>query len=284
MRRPGRDARRRNRNIGTAKAGHGQNNKMRIPEPRLIKGKQDVLFYENLENPVVLTRKVGDRTITFLVEPVQPGFLHACTPDDIAQVLRLLPQAHTNEIDLIVLRQPKRKQQRLSPVWGRLQYWSEIQQFEGVAIHLETHRINGIQRWHKSLAPDDAQELERLAQDGHLIVPERRHYAVHTNLSAVRATQLYRTLPHEVGHCVDYLNTTHAADGDEWIFLWNLFWSKPNRDRETFAHRYATKFWQHEKKAETIPFEQILNEEKMTAEGLSLSWFKLQDTIPVLDS
>jgi hypothetical protein len=127
VRRPGWDARRRNKNIGTAKAGHGQDNKMRIPE-HWIGGKL-ILFHEKLDNAVTLTRTIGDRNITILVEPVQAGFLHACTPDDIVKVLRLLPQKHTEGIDLVVLRQPKRKERILSPVWGRLQYWSDIQQY-----------------------------------------------------------------------------------------------------------------------------------------------------------
>lgn len=269
MQRPGWDARRRNKNIGTKKSGHGQNNQMRISEG--CKGGRYPLFYEDLENPVVLNRNVGDRDITFLVEPVQPGFLHACTPDDITQVLRLLPLEHTNGIDLVVLRQPKRKEYLLELVWGRLQYWSEIRQYTGAAIHLEAQAIDRVRRWCKSLCPDDVQELERLVQDGHQVISERRHYVIHTNLEAIRATQLYRTLPHEVGHYVDYLNFEKTAEDDL------LFWSKPTKDKEAFAHRYAVEFWKREKTAGHIPFNRILNEEELIAEGLDLSWFTPQN-------
>ena len=265
MRKPGWDARRRNRNIGTAKSGYGQNNKLRIPE-HWIGGKW-ILFYEQLKNPVALTRMIGDHDITILVEPVYSGFLHACTPDDIAQVLRLLPPQHTEGIDLVVLRQPKRKERILNPVWGRLQYYSEIQQYCGVAIHIEAQPMNGIAYWKKSLLPDDAQELERLAEDGHRVIAERRRYSIHTTLESIRATQLYRTLPHEVGHYVDYLNTMKADEDGE------LFWSKPSQDKEAFAHRYAREFWEGEKTAGNIPFQRILNPEQLTAEGLSLRWF-----------
>lgn len=265
MRRPGWNARRRNRNIGTAKSGHGQNNRMQISEG--CKGGRYPLFYEDLENPVALSRTVGDRDITFLVEPVQSGFLHACTPDDIAQVLRLLPPEHTNGIDLVVLRQPKRKEYLLEPVWGRLQYWSELRQYSGVAIHLEAQQVDWVRRWRKSLCPDDVQELERLAQDGHQVISERRHYAIHTSLETIRATQLYRTLPHEVGHRVDYLNFEETAEDAL------LYWSKPTKDKEAFAHRYATEFWKRERAAGHIPFDRILNEEELIAEGLAVSWF-----------
>ena len=41
------DARRRNRNIGTAKSGHGQSNKLTIPS----RWTEDRVFYEVLEGP-----------------------------------------------------------------------------------------------------------------------------------------------------------------------------------------------------------------------------------------
>lgn len=272
MRRQGWDSRRRNRNIGTALGGRGQNNCMKIPES-WADGR---LFYEKLDNPIALKRQVWGKDITILVEPVQPDFLHACTPDDIVQVLSLLPSKHVVPIDLIVLRQPKRKQRRLSPVWGRLQYWSEIHQYKGVAIHIEAQIIDGFQLWRKSLSPDDAQELERLIQDGHSCVSERRYHVVYTCLESIRATQLYRTLPHEVGHYVDYLESVIEPAGediDEEERLSDLYWTKSNKDKEAFAHRYATEFWVREKKAGHIPFERILDEKKILSENLHLSWF-----------
>lgn len=265
MRRPGWNARRRNRNIGTAKSGHGQDNKMCIPDRSI--GMKWIRFHERLDNPVALTRSIGDREIVILVEPVQPGFFHACTPDDIATVLRLLPQKDTEGIDLVVLRQPKRKEQILNSVWGRLQYYSEIQQYCGVAIYIEAQPIDCILYWDKSLSPDAAQELERLVEDGHQVISERRRYVLYMNSESIRATQLYRTLPHEVGHYVDYLNNTADNEDSE------LFWSKPSQDKEAFAHRYAREFWGREKSVGSIPFQRILNEESLTAEGLSVSWF-----------
>jgi hypothetical protein len=271
MQRSGWNARRRNRNIGTAKSGYGQNNKMQIPE-HWIGGKW-ILFHEQLDNPVALTRTIGNRDITILVEPVRSGFFHACTPDDIVRVLRLLPPQHTEGINLIVLRQPKRKERILSPVWGRLQYYSEIQQYSGVAIHIEAQLVNSVIYWKRSLSLDNAQELERLVEDGHQIISERRHYAIYMTSESIRATQLYRTLPHEVGHYVDYLKTIKEEKDSE------LFWSKPNQDKEAFAHRYATEFWDREKRVGKIPFQRILSEESLTNEGLSMSWFAQDDNL-----
>lgn len=269
MKRSGWDSRRRNRNIGTAKSGHGQNNRMQISES-WADGR---LFYEKLKNPIALTRRVCDREITILVEPIRPGFLHACTPDDIIQILSLLPTQHVASIDLVVLRQPKRKERLLSPVWGRLQYWSEIHQYTGVAIHLEAHLIGEVQRWEKALSPDDAQELDRLRQDGHQVISERRYHALHTSLESIRATQLYRTLPHEVGHYVDYLESKKETGESD------LYWSKPGKDKEAFAHRYAIEFYKREKEAGRIPFERILNEKTLAAEGLERSWFIQNTTV-----
>ena len=99
------------------------------------------------------------------------------------------------------------------------------------------------------------------------MISERRRYSIHTTLESIRATQLYRTLSHEDGHYVDYLNTMKADEDGE------LFWSKPSQDKEAFAHRYAREFWEGEKTAGNIPFQRILNPEQLTAEGLSLRWF-----------
>ncbi|BAZ10584.1 hypothetical protein NIES4071_24070 [Calothrix sp. NIES-4071] len=84
------------------------------------------------------------------------------------------------------------------------------------------------------------------------------------------------TLPHEVGHYVDYLESVIEKAGqdiDEKERLNNLYWAKPKKDKEAFAHRYATEFSECEKKAGHIPFKRILNEEKILAENLNLSWF-----------
>jgi hypothetical protein len=89
----------------------------------------------------------------------------------------------------------------------------------------------------------------------------------HTTLESIRATQLYRTLPHEVGHYVDYLNTIQETGG------WDLFWRKSSVDKEAFAHRYATEFWHREKIAGHLPFHRVLDERTLSAEGLPLSWF-----------
>jgi hypothetical protein len=52
MRKPGWDPRRRNRNIGTPKAGRGRDTRFTIPEP----WSDTRLYYERLVNPIELKR------------------------------------------------------------------------------------------------------------------------------------------------------------------------------------------------------------------------------------
>ena len=47
-----------------------------------------------------------------------------------------------------------------------------------------------------------AAELELLRSDGHEVASEARSYQVLSEPQAMRATQLFRTVPHEVGHYV----------------------------------------------------------------------------------
>src|SRR5688572_8501323 len=101
---------RRNRNIGTAKQGHGLNNRMVVPQ------RWDAPFYTTLRGAIAVARGKW----TFLVEPARTPFVHACTIDDVAHVLAMAPPKDVAAIDLIVLRQPTRKQRMLEPVWGRL--------------------------------------------------------------------------------------------------------------------------------------------------------------------
>jgi len=81
--RAGRNATRRNRNIGTAAQGRGDSGELRIP------GQRD--FWEQLRDPVWVERVVDDYHVAIAVEPPLKGWMHAVTPDDIAAYLRLLP-------------------------------------------------------------------------------------------------------------------------------------------------------------------------------------------------
>src|SRR4029453_11322085 len=91
--------------------------------------------------------------------------------------------------------------------------------------------------------PDQAREQRRLREDGHRVTSDRRSVTFHVTLDSARATQLYRTLPHEVGHWVDYQRHVARPGGDpgsdRWQALWDRYWRRPEREREDAAHRHA---------------------------------------------
>ncbi len=207
MNRRGYDLTRRNRNIGTAKAGHGRDNRLVIPGHWA-----DLrMFYEKLDDPVIVSVAAGNVALRILVEPPLSGFAHACTIDDILHLLGYVPARHFKDIRVVVLRQPKRKQRILRPAWGRLVYFSDLEGYSGPAIYLEAQDLRKTWSWSKSLGPDQARELERLREDGHRITTDRRRHAIASTLDSVRSTQLFRTLPHEIGHYVDFLEKSSRA-------------------------------------------------------------------------
>lgn len=180
---------RRNRNIGSPQAGRGHNNRLVIP----ASWRDKRLFYEKLVEPVKVCIKIASATLNIFVEPTLSGFVHACTIDDIIHVLQLIPISHFEGIKSIILRQPKRKEKLLSPVWGRLVYWSYTDDYSGAAIYLEAQEVNCLLKWSKSLTPEYAKELKRLEHDGHIITSDRRCYTIKHTIKAIQNTQLYRT-------------------------------------------------------------------------------------------
>jgi hypothetical protein len=256
----GRNATRRNRNIGTAKQGHGQDNNLTIPlrsHPTLT------FYYENLKNFKSVTRALGNGSFTFLIEETRADCYHACTVDDIAHVLKFVPAADLAGLNLIVLRQPKYKEEILKPAWGRWFPFVEIGKYQGAALLLEAANTTNPLLWKKSLTPDDEKELERLQEDGHIITTTKRHYVISATLETIRQTQLYRTLLHEIGHHVDY-----SRDPD-------MFERKNRAEKEAFAHRYAKTLREDFLKRNIIPFARKLSRAQIEIAGLRLSDFEV---------
>jgi hypothetical protein len=249
------DATRRNRSIGTAKQGLGWDNRLVIPWCGLL------LYYENLSEYKVTLRTVHSRSLPFIVERTRADSCHACTVDDIARVLRQVPFSDFFGIDFIVLRQPKRKEEIINPVWGRIAYFAEIGAYQGRAIFIEAVTPSKPIRWTKALTPDGQQELERLREDGHEIITTRHDHRINVSLESLRATQLYRTLLHEIGHSVD-------NDRDP-----NAFDRKSALEKETFAHQYAEKLRENLVRFGIIPFARMFDMETIARDGLSVSDF-----------
>ena len=101
------DETRRNRNIGTSKSGHGRNNRLVLS----VANRDARSYYECLTSYNVTRRTINQVTIVFIVEKTRAQSFHACTVDDIAYLLNHVPPADLSGIELVVLRQPKRKEE-----------------------------------------------------------------------------------------------------------------------------------------------------------------------------
>lgn len=142
---------------------------------------------------------------------------------------------------------------------------------KGPAIFLDAQPIH--LRWLAPLSTrvEDERELDRLREDGHRVSRERKGWRVESSVEAVRATQLYRTLLHEIGHHVDRLEYHTRQDAgaeaaDE------RFFARPHVEREAAAHRYADLWAANLRANRTIPFASIVKEDLRT-EGIDPLWF-----------
>lgn len=246
---------RRNRNIGTSKAGRGSNNKFVIPD----RFKDFKIFWERIDDYKVEVREIGGREVRLIIEECKSNYIHSCTVNDITYLLSFLPEEDWAGVNLFILRQPKRKEVILSSIWGRLGYNVDIGTYKGPVIILESQDINKPLIWSKSLDPETAIELERLVQDGHQVSQDKRKYIIAMTMESVRATQLYRTLLHEIGHWVQWntLVLKPFKEGMELEVLEDEYFRIPGSEKEAFAHRYADKLRNKLIEDKIIPFNRI---------------------------
>ena len=281
----GRNPTRRNRNIGTVKSGHGQNNRMTIPE--VAQG--DYRFWERIDTATEVSRTVAGRTLKFFVQPTRADCIHACTVTDIARLISNVPASDGEGLEAIVLRQPRRKEQTLASVWGRLSYAAEFVNergdvlYGGPAIIIEAVNPTEPIKFGKALSLDDAAELERLKSDGHKLRPGDKNHTIEPSPESCRATQLYRTLPHELGHWVDFLEKVErpatmqgvVVETEGYTRLLDGYHSRPHREKEYFAHDYAERLRKQLAAIGAIPFERQCDRECLIQEGLRLQDFIL---------
>src|SRR5262249_26842157 len=144
MMRSGWNPTRRNRNIGTARAGHGQDNRLVIPSSR----RDPRPYWSRLGPHTTVTRTVVGRVVTILVEPVRESSVHACTVDDLCGLLEQVPGGDWRwSLEFFILRQPKRKEETLRSAWGRLAYGLEGGSYRGPAGILEALGLPPTKRW-----------------------------------------------------------------------------------------------------------------------------------------
>lgn len=252
------NATRRNRNIGTAKQGHGENNKLTIADPYLASKS----FFERLGTYKKLERTVNGHSFIFIVESTRKNCKHACTITDVEKIIENIPSADYGILKLIIFRQPKRKEAIISPVWGRLIYSYEFEKDYFPAIIIEAIDYSKKLTWEKSQPPDSQKEFNRLKKDGHLFEENKKNFTAYFELKNVRNTQLYRTVPHEFGHYVQYCRCVESGaaeneDFEDWNKRDKIYQNIPVTEKEKFAYQYAEQFIERLQKEELIPFDLI---------------------------
>lgn len=248
---------RRNRNIGTAKQGYGLKNKMTIPDHSYLDDYR--MYYERLRKYTKEYRLIDGHEFCFVVEELNKNSFHACSVDDVAQMLQYIPSEDYGEMKLIIFRQPKKKEKILSSVWGRLIYSYEFENDYHPAIILESVGINDKLKWERKMSVGATSEFERLKADGYNFIEHKRFFEAEMPQHLVRATQLYRTLPHEFGHYVHYLEiverpTEEDEDIEEWERLREIYHALPSVEKESFAHNYADRLREKLFAEKLIPF------------------------------
>jgi hypothetical protein len=192
-----------------------------------------------------IDKVINGHLFTFIVEETRSSSVHACSVSDVEYMISHIPASDYGELKLIVFRQPKRKEEIISPVWGRMIYAYGFENELFPAVILEAVDYKSKIRWSKSLTPDNQAEFERLKADGHRFIADKRSYTARLDINSVRNTQLYRTLLHEFGHYVHYLEVVERPGNeeehiDEWIKRHDAFLKIPVAEKERFAHRYAS--------------------------------------------
>ena len=198
----------------------------------------------------------------FFVEPPTGDCRYACTVDDVARLLSEVPLHDWAGISAIVFRQPTRRQDLLRPVWGRIVFDAHLSGITGSVIHLDAQDPRQEIRWSPSLGPDEQKRLSALAADGHRVVRSRRWWSIRATLDSTRATQLYRTLLHEIGHHLDWCRATPE-----------LYFRRPLQERERSADRYAVTMRAKLERRGATPFDRFRDEAAMRADGLEPGWF-----------
>jgi hypothetical protein len=110
-----------------------------------------------------------------------------------------------------------------------------------------------------------------------VIEEDRRGFTITPTLDSIRTTQLYRTLPHELCHHVDYRSkiTDQAKDQADYHRRRDACFARPPRENEEFAHRYAEEQVHRLRNESVIPFYRLDAPAALKKDGLDPAWFML---------
>ena len=251
---------RRNKNTGTKVSGYSKSNDMRIPESWLDKHGVCSFYYERLGQSHETEVTIAGFQLRLLYESPLDGFTYGCSPADVIYLLTLAAEFCPAFPDIIVFRQPTRKQLQQTPVWGRFIYASDFGKHQGTAIVIEAQKLGGLLKISKRMTLEARSEYKRLVDDGHKFIEKKRHFQASMCEDAIRNTKLYRTFLHEMGHLADYrqkvLDDRTALNPDQEVAN-EFYFSRPASEREVFAHSFAENVSQRLRSIGVIPFEPL---------------------------
>lgn len=95
----------------------------------------------------------------------------------------------------------------------------------------------------------------------------KRGYVIESTLESVRRTQLYRALPHELGH----LHHFREYEREDRI---SEYWSVPQEERGQFAHPFAKELAARLEGDRTIPFERSFDTRAWSVHEIEAGWFE----------
>ena len=163
-----------------------QNNKLKISTPyRTLKS-----FYERIEKYQTEIRVINDHEFLFITEETRQDCFHSCSVEDLIKIIHHIPKDDYGDLRFIILRQPKRKEEIISSVWGRLIYSFDFENEYFAAIILDYIDINKKLIWFKKQTIEDQKEFSRLKQDGHIFMENKRAFISELKLEVSRNTQL----------------------------------------------------------------------------------------------
>lgn len=248
--RSGRDPTRRNKKIGTRdhawRDRTGGSRPFEVPWPRWERRPEQQRW------PVsrVEQHECHGRPITVAVERLLDGHRHLCEPSAIVGVLNELPADDVDGLGLVVLHQETRKQTILKPAWGRILWCDRFRGYRGPVVMIDA--IDLTYQWFvwgASITPPWQRELDRFRRLGVAVEQNKRGCRIDLQPEPLRRWQLARTVPHEVGHWVDFrawvlepLGVQTAAEAVEHPHYGARidYWcARSEREREEFADRYA---------------------------------------------
>ena len=124
------------------------------------------------------------------------------------------------------------------------------------------------------MTPDKQAELARLENCGFHIESHTRGFRIVSTPEAIRTSQLYRTIPHEIGHYMHYLHCWENFEwGEDHERFWQLYGSISPREKEVVAHRYADDFCNKMRNANNIPFDSKFDNTLIRKDNLKPDWF-----------